>query len=135
MTYRVWFERNTQDKWQYSALSQGEKCLWREVQCLKTTPMCDGVRICSIQAQPKSAGVKMPVVQTKWWKWRQIIFWKVPIFPNFVNFACMQISFAFFPFIMLYIEFYKSLKMNNGNCSLCNQQSNQMTRLSSHQFP
>lgn len=73
---------------------------------------CDGVHICSIQAQPKFAGVKMPVVHTEWWKWRQIIFWKVPICPNFVNSACMQISLAFFPFTMLSMGFYKSLKMN-----------------------
>lgn len=81
----------------FSSFQGEKKCLWREVPWLKTTPMCHGVHICSIQAQPKSAGVKMPVVYTKWWKWRQIIFWKVPIFPNFVNSACIKISFAFSP--------------------------------------
>ena len=79
---------------------------------------CAGACICSTQAQPKSAGVKMPVVHTKWWKCRQIIFWRVSIFPNFVNSARIQISLAFLSFIMLSMEFYKSLKMNDENCFL-----------------
>lgn len=65
MTCRILFERHTQDKWQYSALS------WEgETACEGSTApdnhtQCDGVHICSIQFQPKSAGVKMPVVHTE----------------------------------------------------------------------
>lgn len=106
---------------QYSALSWG---VGAGVPLVKgsTEPdnhtQCAGACICSTQAQPKSAGVKMPVVHTKWWKCRQIIFWRVSIFPNFVNSACIQISLAFLSFIMLSMEFYKSLKINDENCFL-----------------
>lgn len=106
---------------QYSALSWG---VGAGVPLVKGSAepdnhtQCAGACICSTQAQPKSAGVKMPVVHTKWWKCRQIIFWRVSIFPNFVNSARIQISLAFLSFIMLSMEFYKSLKMNDENCFL-----------------
>lgn len=133
MTYRIWFEKIHRINGNIQLFPQ-KKCLWKEVQCLKTTPMCHGEHICSVQAQPNSAGVKVPVVHTKWWKWRQIIFWKVPIFPNFVNSACMKISFAFSALSCCIWNFIKVKKMNNENCFLCKQQSNKMTMLSSHHF-
>lgn len=115
-------ERNTQDKsniqlFPARGLGAGVPLVKGSTEPDNRT-QCTGGCICSTQAQPKSAGVKMPVGPAKWWKCRQIIFWRVSIFPNFVNSACIQISLAFLSFIMLSMELYKSLKMNDENCSL-----------------